>query len=376
MKKIIPLIFTSFLLLSCSNVHEYELKDYQTVFEYKNGYKVLVLSDIHLATTTNLDKQFNYLTKVIYSNYLIDYPNANIEVDIKDESKRSLLASYAPDLIMLNGDTYMIANRNVVDESLAFIDSFGIPFGFINGNHDLQGLYGNRYVDNVLKSKENSIYKNPRNDNVTGDTNYVVNLKDGDEVKWQVFAIDCNTYYLGKYDSIQDNQVDWYKKQVVDGGYANSIIISHIPLQEYEDAWRRETNGTFAISSSVDYTGKSSWYLGDKAVAASPYGDNLFEAIQEMGGVTKGFIAAHDHMNISDFVYRGDYDHDVRLIYGLKGGDGIYHDDRFMGGSFYTLNDDGTFEIAHNFVPYGHSETNGVFKMSKTYIESGGSVNE
>ena len=381
MKKIIPISLLSFLLLSCSGVKDYSLEDYQTIFEYKDGYEVMVLSDIHFSIASNTYKQFEYLKKVIYSKAAIANPTMDIVKELENPIHRDMILSYAPDVIMLNGDTFMTADRNIVREALKFFDSLDIPFGFLHGNHDLQGTYGSKFIDEELKKCENSIYKNPVNDKVTGDSNYVINLTQGNDVKWQIFGLDCNTYYNANYDNIKQNQVDWYEKQVLatensQGEYSPSLIVTHIPIKEFEDAWIELTDGKMSVSSAEveKDVGDSYWYLGE-GVHYSPLGDNLFETIQELGGPTKGIISAHDHINISDFHYKGEYQNDVRLIFGVKTGDGIYNDDNFIGGSIYTLNSDGTFDSKHIFVPYGQTnEGNGVFVMTQEYIEKGGKI--
>lgn len=381
MKK--PILFLGIvpLLVSCSNYGPYNLSDYQTTLEYKDGFSVLVLNDLHLAYTTELQNEFDYYLKVIFSKAALLYPSLDVVELYKDEAYKDELYQFAPDIIFLNGDTFMNANKKVVKETFKFFDSLKIPFGFAQGNHDFQGFYSNRFIDQVMKDSTYCVNKNPVNDDVTGDTNYVVNLVKNNEVKWQLFGLDCNSYENFAYDCIHQDQVDWYKKQVIDSknrrssnDYAPSLIITHIPLQEFEDAWEKESNGTFSIIPDESYTGKSSWWMLE-GVSASPKEDQLFETIQELEGATKGIIVAHDHINLTDFYYSGEGNHDVRLIYGMKTGQGIYHDERMMGGTFYELDESGTFEIIRLNVPYGFDETNnsnGVYLMDNDFINKGG----
>ena len=381
MKKKILFFTITPLLISCASFGPYELKDYQTTLEYKDDFSVLVLNDLHLAITSNLGSEFDYYLKVIFSRVGLVDQTLDIVNTYKDETLRESLYQYAPDAIFLNGDTFMNANKEVVIKSLNFFDSLKIPFGFIQGNHDFQGLYSNRYIDGILKNLDYCVNKNPVNDDVTGDTNYVVNLTKDGEIKWQLFGLDCNSYENFDYDCIYQDQVDWYKKQVIDSknhrnsnDYAPSLIFTHIPLQEFNDAWEKESNKEFKATPDEFYTGKSSWWLLE-GIHSSPKEDQLFETIQELEGATKGVIVAHDHINLSDFYYSGEGSHEVRLIYSMKTGQGIYHDKRMMGGVFYDLDESGTFDITRINVPYGYdyeNNSNGVYLMDNDFINKGG----
>lgn len=370
------------LVASCSNIRTYQLEDYQTNLSYKDDFSILVLNDLHLAYTSNLKVEFDYYLKVIFSRAALQYPNLDIVELLKNEQMKTQIYEFAPDLIMLNGDTFMNASKNVVIETFRFFDDVAIPYGFLNGNHDLQGFYSNQFVYEQLAKSKYAVNKNLQDD-ITGQTNFVVNINKGNEIKWQIYGIDCNTYEDFEYDCIQDDQVEWYKQQVIStkdkritNDYAPSLLLTHIPVSEFKDAWKLETSGQCTINPSKDYQGKSTWWINE-GVNCSPKEDELFETIQELGGPTKGIISAHDHINISDFYYRGDGDHEVRLIYSMKTGQGIYHDKRMMGGVFYTLKEDETFDKLVLNVPYGfdyENNTNGVYEMNDEFINKGGKI--
>lgn len=354
--KITSLLMLSMILTSCGGTPS--VKDYQTDLEFKPGYKVCLLTDIHLSYESDIEVEFTYLKEAIYANALIAHPG----IDVNDKTNETLLKEFAPDIIFLNGDTFMDANKQVVDSFFRFLDSFDIKFGLTYGNHDIEGLYGRMYIDTVLKNCKNSIYKNPLNDNVYGNSNYVVNLKSGNEVKWQLISLDTNTYLNNNYDSIHDDQIEWYKKQVLDGNKAPSLLFTHIPVEEYSKAWEEETNGEFTSVPSKDYTGDSIWWMNEKS-NSSTIETNMFETIQELEA-TQGIVSGHDHINCADFKYKGEEEHEVRLIYALKTGHGIYHDERLMGVSFFTLSDGTDFENDKIFLDYNHN----AFVMTDNYL--------
>lgn len=359
--KIISLVMLSMILTSC-NYGPRDVKEYQTDLEFKSNYTICVINDLHLSYNSNTSVQFKYFKDCVYARALVDHPN----LDFNNPSNVEILASYAPDLIMFNGDTFMSANKQVVDSFFEYVDKLNIKFGIAYGNHDLEGLYGKMYIDSVLKNCKNSIYKNPLNDDVYGNSNYVINLKDGDDVKWQIIAMDTNTYINNGYDIIHDDQIAWYEKQVIDGGNAPSLLITHIPINEYKKAWSLETDGNFDPVPSEDYNGDSIWWMNEDP-NVSGVENHFFEKIQELGS-TQGIISGHDHLNVCDFRYRGEGTHEVRLINGPKAGESIYHDDRIMGCSFYTLSDSNTFENTRVFLNYERE----AFIMTDKYLMTEG----
>lgn len=335
-KKIIPLTLIS-LLTSCSTITNPPLEDYISELLYKENFTILSLNDIHLSVLTDLDEEYEHLTNVIYAREKA----FNLS---KEEAK--------PDLIVLNGDTFMDVNSYVVDSFFNFIDSFNIPFAYTYGNHDLQGLYSNKYIDSVVKKCRNSVLKNPK-DNVYGNSNYVINLKENNETKWQIYVMDSNTYFGMNYDVIHDDQIEWYKNEIrLANNLTNDINKSstdlipslayfHIPLEEFEEAWD-DVNRTVSGKS-----GDSVWRMEESSGVAYGYRSNLLFETMNSFRSTRGIICGHDHINYSDFHYtKGENDDfPIRLIYGLKSTKGIYHDDFLMGGTFITLNDDKTFTL-------------------------------
>jgi hypothetical protein len=318
-----------------------------------------------------MDREINYLNSVIYSKAKLEHPDWILNTyEVEDEVK-----AYGPDVILLNGDTFMDANKYVVKRTINYLDSLDIPFGFTYGNHDFEGSYGRNYFQSLLNKCNNSLNLE-LNDNVYGDTNFAINLMEDDEIKWQIIAMDSNSYSLIGYDGFHDDQVAWYEEQVKSSNYAPNILFAHIPVAEFYDAWNKDSldasNGQeeFMISPGKDYNGKSTWWMME-GVSNAPREDNLYEKMVELGTRTKGMVVAHDHINNTDFHYDPENDgKKIRFIYGTKTCDNIYYDERMMGCSFYSLNNDETFDILRVNVNYKGD----TFVMSDEYINSQGGV--
>ena len=316
------------LLLSCSNnVSSPDLKDYVSSIDISVSFNILNFNDIHLSTVSDLDEQCIYIERLITS------PRS---LNLLSNEKSNV------DLIVLNGDTFLGADQTVVSRFLEFIDSFEIPFAYTYGNHDFEGLYNSSFIEEVLNNCHYSMLLNPKDD-VYGNSNYVINLTSGEQIRWQLYFFDSNSYYLGGYDVIHDDQIEWYKQQIrlannlgpeIDGSRDDlipSLAFFHIPFEEFEEAWANQDKQLYGVD------GENYWYMGDGKVAHGYKDNDLFETMSNFRS-TRAVICAHDHMNLANFLYCDeDSTFPINLIYGMKTGDELYHHSDLMGATLLTL---------------------------------------
>lgn len=331
------------LLLGCSSSTgsfplDLPAEDYITTLAINDieNFTICVFNDLHISVLTNLTDEIAYYEKCLISN-----------------------GGVLPSLIVLNGDSFMGAAKSQVERFFDWIDSKGVPFAYTYGNHDLQGTYSNILIDQVIKSCEHAVLLNPINDNVFGDSNYVLNIEEigtPNTLKWQLYFYDSNTYYGVDYDVIHEDQIAWYEKQqqaLEDLGTPNipSLTFMHIPTEEFEEAYK--TIGHNVTSGHDTADTESLWYMGE-SISWGYKETEFYETMQEYKN-NKAIIVSHDHVNLTDWHYdkdEGSADNMIHLIYGLKTGRGIYHDTRIMGASFYTLKDSNEFDIKWMNVPY------------------------
>ncbi len=346
-KGLIKLALLLPLVSSCAGGHiTYPKEDYSFEMQFVEGFTICQLNDIHLSTSSNLDIEFEYLRNVIYSKSEYEHPNES-----------SLL--YRPNLLVLNGDTFQFANKEIVVKLFDFLDSLKIPYCFTYGNHDYQGNYAQDFIANELfkrqyndqipidseEQKHFALYKDPNNDDVYGHSNYLVNLTYLGNIQYQIYIFDSNSYVIGDYDRIHDDQVSWYERMVLssngyttkpdvinDDTFAKSLAFFHIPTEEFkyaiDDYKANHPNGE--IYDGYEYCDAR------EDVCCSSIDSNLVEKMQELRS-TVSIGAAHDHVNQTDLWYKGDSTWPIRLIYGSKSAQGIYHDDDQLGAVFYTL---------------------------------------
>lgn len=308
----LPLLMVASLAGCATGQIHYETKEYESKIQTKKkqseGFRIICFNDLHIGVLANLEIEFDYIDK--------------------------LLAYKGPqDLIVLNGDVFHTATKEIVRRTLDYFDSKNIPFAYVYGNHDLEGQFDSNFINRELLKRKNCIVKNPYNDDVYGDSNYYLNIHSESQLFWQIHFFDSNNYRIGEYDYIHQDQVDWYRRVVEEttkeeGKIIPSLTFMHIPFKEFDDAWAKYDR---AAHTTEDAENGDTWTMIDTGVAAPNIACNTYETMKELGS-TKGVIVAHDHINNSDFNHNG-----IRLIYGTKTGHGLYHNELMMGASYYTL---------------------------------------
>lgn len=345
-------LFACATLFSCSkNPVALASEDYVRTLDYSAGFKILQLTDIHWNFTTDVARQKLYLKAIV------------------DAAK--------PNLIMITGDSLLCANEEIANELYDTIDSWSIPYGVSWGNHDRQGTWSPEWMSKRAAQGSNSLYTEV-DDNVSGRSNYVINLVDplSKKTLWQVYSIDSNSYASTNrptygYDSIRQDQIDWYLAQANKAKTANggvnvpSLSYFHIPLWEWAYAWKERglpkwTSGTPAsqkgmfgeIHEKISYSVAG---LTDEAMPKIPFWPAnehtpFFENAVKNG--MKAFFCGHDHSNDWGALYQGAY-----IGYGVKSGRELYYYGKaqggaydLIGGSVITLDAGGAYSLKHIFV--------------------------
>lgn len=315
-------------------------ENYVKTLSWKEGFKILQLTDIHWNFTTDIPKQKAFLKATI------DYAS--------------------PDLIMITGDSVLDANQEIVATLYDYINSFAIPFGVTFGNHDRQGTFSPAWLTNLLESESNSLYTEVK-DGIQGRSNYVLDLVDGNKkIAWQLFALDSNSYsyagfdYKYAYDYIRQEQVDWYiaqadRAKTVNGFYAPSVFYFHIPLWEWVYAYYRTPQGNLGeIHEKSTYTVKG---LTDGKEPVKFWVGNIHSALFDEAAKRKAqaFYCGHDHSNDWGSYYTNADGNRAFVGYGVKSGRELYYaqnnEGRDMtGGSLMSLHADQSWDLEHIYV--------------------------
>lgn len=261
-----------------------------------------------------------------------------------------LVEEQKPDLITLTGDNAWatLSYLNLVE----FMDSFGIPWAPVMGNHDGQNCFNEFWCAYLFSEAENCLWKFGPKD--MGYGNYVINIEENGEVIHSLFMMDTHSKvdekdkYGMNYDHLWDNQIEWYKWAVKGiektvGHKVESSAFMHIPVYEVQTVWEE-------------------YYDKENDVFTGPYADTSFGIVHEIPapgvsnngfmdevialGSTKNIIFGHDHINNASILYEG-----VRLTYSMKLGKGCYFEEGLQGGTTLTVDSTGKGTINH--INYG-----------------------
>ncbi len=267
-----------------------------------------------------------------------------------------LIEDTEPDLITLSGDNAWgtIAYLDLIK----LVDSYGIPWGAVMGNHDGQRCISEFWAAYHLAEAENSIFEFGPED--MGYGNYVINITENGNIIHSIYMMDThnNRDYetengtIGGYDHLWDNQMDWYEWCVKGtnklAGYpVQSTVIMHIPVVEYYDAWHAvstdadDAAGKLGTINPIFYpiaSGRRGEYGGHP-----PVNNGFFALCKELGS-TKNMLVGHDHDNDYSILYDG-----IRLTYAVKTGAGCYYTEDMIGATTLGINSLGMVDVDQNY---------------------------
>lgn len=329
--KFLCLALSALMLLTfsgCAKEKHYSPADYVTELDISGheDYKILQLTDIHVANKDDRARQYRFLEK--------------------------LVKKADPDMIVVTGDLFTFADRKVLRELIDTLDSFGLPWTLTFGNHDEQCYFSVDTMTSYLNRYQgNLIFRDLQDDDVTGSANFAINLKKDGELFEQLILMDSNRYCFGEYigyDYIKDDQIAWYDALVDDtaeknnGTAADSILFFHIPLPEWDTAWDGYENG----SPDVEYI----WGVKNEKTCCPDYNSGFFDHILEKDS-TKLIAVGHDHLNNFILKYKGVY-----LAYGVNTTDRIYFTEELLGGRMITIHDDHSLSFEDVLMDYDDYE--------------------
>lgn len=245
-----------------------------------------------------------------------------------DEQTRALmervLDAEQPDLVLLTGD--LIEGSGARDPAgscravIAPMETRGIPWAAILGNHDDEGDLNREQLMAVLESGRWSLSQ-PGPGDVSGVGNYLLPVRPaaGEHPALALSCLDSGSYAetkVGGYGWIRRDQIAWYLATARAlreglGAPVPALAFFHIPLPEYDDIWH------FSLCVGHKY----------EPVCCPRVNTGFFAALHQAGDVMGTFVG-HDHIN--DF--EGDL-HGIRLCYGRASGYQTYGREGFMRGA-------------------------------------------
>ena len=290
---------------------------------------VLQLTDIHWNYSTNIEEASAYL---------------NNTIKVAKELKGHI------DLIEVTGDTLLVANKKIATAIYDLIDSWGIKWAFTFGNHDYEGEWSEAWMNELVSSSHyhNAVLPEMVNkyDEVDGFSNYVINVKWGNDMNWQIYNIDTHNLVQQSgsydYDYVHPNQVEWYKNQTElakkGNEYTPSIAFFHIPTSEITE---------------IEEKGEKLGGIKDEKFCPGKTFSDFFGVAKERN--CRGMFFGHDHSN--DIVWKYE---NVVYGYGVKANIELYSTEKddvsVTGCALYSLHKNGTFDLEHLIIDYDNME--------------------
>ncbi len=267
---------------------------------------------------------------------------------------RSLVAATTPDLIFITGDVvygefddsgrFFTAFRD-------FMDSLGIPWAPVYGNHDTASAKGVHWQNGQWEAGEYCLFKTG---SVTGNGNYsVLVTRDGEPVR-VLYMMDshgdgwANPPEVRIPAGLYPDQMEWFRKTAhalsdTNGGTPIPGFMGfHIPSTEFLLADREkgyEVSPKYILGVHVPAeTGDFGAHREPHAVFRSPedFLDDLHAAAVD------GVFVGHCHGINTSVVWRG-----IRWTYGLKTGQYDFHIFNQQGGTLVTLWGASSFDVCH-----------------------------
>ena len=158
---------------------------------------------------------------------------------------RAVIERTNPDLILISGDIVygeFDDSGSALAGFIAFMESFGIPWAPVFGNHDNESKIGVYRQCTMLEKAEHCLFR--RSTTITGNSNYSVGIYDGETLVRVLYMLDSNTCWGGKdpdsarVHGMADDQIAWMTDTAADlrethGRPIPGFACFHIPTEDY-----------------------------------------------------------------------------------------------------------------------------------------------
>ena len=266
----------------------------------------------------------------------------------------------APDLVVYSGDQIWMKSKfkgnkdkvtEVLDSLTKPVRERKIPFTICFGNHDRQVGLSNEEQLEIYKSFDYFIGESA--EGIDGVANHVIEIKDGDEIKFLLYLIDSHTNASVGYDCVHENQIEWYRKtrdkyEGKNDSLIPSVVIQHIPVCEVFELLtevKKSTKGAvrgFRAHANRFYVLNRDKVNADGFMKESPAepdkNSGEFDAFKEKGEII-GVYFGHDHNNS----FHGKID-GIDVGYTQGAGFHVYGPGKDRGVRIIELSKDGTLD--------------------------------
>ena len=265
-----------------------------------------------------------------------------------------LVSETSPDLIFITGDMVYGSfddNGTVFEYFCKLMDSFGVPWAPVFGNHDNESAKGVTWQCEQFEKSKYCLFKRGK---VSGNGNYSVGIAVGGELVRILHmadsngCTDCEDPDVIKESGLYPDQIELIKKNTelaekASGKKIPAFIAFHIPTKEFKDAelakgYVNENRAFYTIGEDVpardgDFGMKCSDFRITKR--EEPVLDTFKECNIE------AVFCGHWHKINTVIGYEG-----IKWVFGMKTGKYDSHISDKIGGTLVAVEEKG-FEIRH-----------------------------
>jgi len=242
---------------------------------------------------------------------------------------REIITNTKPDLILMTGDNVygeFDDNGSAFLELVAFMESFGIPWAPVFGNHDNESAMGVDWQCEQFVNAEHCLFVQR---SLSGNGNYTVGIEQGGKLTRVFFMMDSNgcgdasessraNKSFRREPGFTMKQTSWYKSLIKDikelSPQTKISFAFHIQPDVMGDAFALYgTDGSTPVF--IDYAENKRegdfGYIGYPHESVWDTNKKIWKGFLELG-VDSVFLG-HEHANSCSIVYEG-----IRLQYGMK----------------------------------------------------------
>ena len=242
---------------------------------------------------------------------------------------REIITETKPDLILVTGDIVygqFDDNGSAFAEFVTFMESFGIPWAPVFGNHENESKMGVDWQCEQFENAEHCLFKQRE---LTGNGNYTVGIEQGGKLTRVFFMLDSNgcgepsretqkNEQMRLDPGFSGKQINWFKGVVNDirtlSPDTKISFAFHIQFDTFGDAFALYGT-TGAEEVFIDYAENKRegdfGYIGYEHYHVWDSNQKIWRIIKDLG-VDSVFVG-HEHANSASIVYEG-----IRLQYGMK----------------------------------------------------------
>ncbi len=363
-------------VISISDVADEASRSYTTNVAALNG------SGLDFVLDFDTDRKIKVLQisdpQVIVREEVAEYKASNKDNMLYNELK-TLVETEKPDLILIVGDIIFgryDTDGTLLNEIIAAMDGFKIPWAPIYGNHDNESAMGVTWQCNRFMESKYCLF-NRRHD-IGGNGNYTIGIAVQGELQRTIFMMDTNgCSYANRPEAeavtasfvLHDEQIAWYRttaarmKQFA-GADVPSFLCTHVAPGEVAAAYTKEG---YQEKTDIDLAGATGFHMynvgeivqdGTKwtyekdekgnfgfknstTTTSGSLNEFILPYLKEAG--TDGTFSGHVHLTSLSVEWEG-----IRWTLGLK--TGLYDGNPNETGGTVILLDKKEFDVNHSII--------------------------